>query len=288
MTKLIKIKDPHSIITTFSSNLHFPESLEVSKSKYFDVIKNFYNLINSSSSTNDLLKKIRSKDIKGKDRINYLKLFRRCVSSVCDTEMTKKINTITNQTIIKNYGHTFKDIKELKKQFKNLDNKIIYSLSSLLFEYDNRGFQGYALTEEFFKWFKNTFKDYQIFGPTGAGKDIELKEIVKDFNKSFPCDFIIKRNNKILSVGFARYDSTRGGSQSDDRTEGNSNKVFKLKEYCENKKTKIKIIFLSDGPGLAAKDTWKSNCELEEMWSDNILVTTLKLCEKKITKNWLG
>lgn len=50
-------------------------------------------------------------------------------------------------------------------------------------------------------------------------------------------------DNRLLAVGFARYDSTRGGAQSDDRTGGNSNKVDKIKRYCEKSNKKLKIIF---------------------------------------------
>ena len=86
-----------------------------------------------------------------------------------------------------------------------------------------------------------------------------------------------KINNEIVAVGFSRYDSTRGGAQSDDRTGGNSLKVQKLKSYkiCSGKI--IKIIFLSDGPGLIHNDTWKETCMLADSWEDNVRVTTLKI-----------
>ena len=64
-----------------------------------------------------------------------------------------------------------------------------------------------------------------------------------DFKGSFPCDFVIKRfgDAEVLAVGFARYDSTRGGAQSDDRTGGNANKVEKAKTFVKKFKKSIYI-----------------------------------------------
>ena len=104
----------------------------------------------------------------------------------------------------------------------------------------------------------------------------------------FPCDFVIrdKQSNKILAVGFSRYDSTRGGAQSDDRTGGNAQKVSKLREHCLATGEVIKVLFVSDGPGLAHRDTWEETLSLDESWDDNVRVTTLKTLEE-VTLNWL-
>jgi hypothetical protein len=128
-----------------------------------------------------------------------------------------------------------------------------------------------------------------ISGPRGAGRDIELNTIFPDFEGQYPCDFVIRKadTSEVLAVGFARYDSTRGGAQSDDRTGGNSYKVAKAKEYCDKTGDIIRLVFLADGPGLAHNDTWFESCELDGAWNGNVRVTTLKLADDRITHEWL-
>ena len=219
-----------------------------------------------------------------------LKMYRRCVSPVLDTETTKKIQKISTESLVENYGATFKPINKLQEQFGNMPNEIRYALAALIGEYDTRGQLGYQLTGVFFDWFETTFTNkLNIKGPRGAGRDIELKEIYNDFEGSYPCDFIITRSDEEtpLAIGFARYDSTRGGAQSDDRTGGNSNKVDKAKKFCEESGNSFKLIFLSDGPGLAHGDTWEESCVLDDRWNGNVRVTTLKLANRRITEEWL-
>ena len=48
----------------------------------------------------------------------------------------------------------------------------------------------------------------------------------------------------------------------------------------------IKVLFVSDGPGLAHRDTWEETLSLDESWDDNVRVTTLKTLEE-VTHNWL-
>lgn len=284
------IANPESIVTAIQSSPTFPEFLEGRFNRYSEHIELFISLINDSSSSAELLEKIRdSKRFKADIRMPLLKLFRRCVSTVIDTEKSKKLLHPTSM-FVEHYGHTFKDIDLLKRQFSNMPEKIIYSLTSLVGEYDDRGQQGYALTDSFFMWFEDTFRGkFTIEGPRGAGKDIQLNKIFEDFESDYPCDFIIKdiKNQEVLVVGFARYDSTRGGSQSDDRTGGNNDKVMKAKEYNEKTGRHFKILFLSDGPGLTHKDTWLEACILDGKLNDNVRVSTLKLLDERITEAWL-
>ena len=131
--------------------------------------------------------------------------------------------------------------------------------------------------------------DFNITGPRGAGRDIELSNIFTDFEYRYPCDFIVKHtaSDNLVAVGFARYDSTRGGAQSDDRTGGNSFKVEKARQYCESTGRLFKLIFVSDGPGLAHNDTWQEACDLDGQWGDRVRVTTLLLAPQRITSEWL-
>ena len=288
---LRKIVDPHEVITPISTGMTFPESLKAALTTYSDDIKRFQDLVKGSSSSADLLDKVRTPSAFDSDtRMSLLKLFRRCVSLVCDTENTKKITKISTKSIVDNYGHTFKPIGTLKIQFAQLTSAQVAALAALLSENDNRGQSGYSLTGHFFAWFEDTFKSkFTIEGPRGAGKDIELNSVFPEFKGSYPCDFVIRQvsTKKPLAVGFARYDSTRGGSQSDDRTGGNANKVDKAKAFHTTTGKKFRIIFLADGPGLVHRDTWEEACTLDGDWNDNVRVTTLKLAPRRITEKWL-
>lgn len=285
-----QITDISKVITPIDSTIRFPEVLQVLIDKYGNAIDLFCILIKDSQSSAEILERIRSSKRPAQERMALLKMYRRCVSPVLDTETTKKIKKIKTETLIETYGNTFKPIAKLKKQFSNLPMEYKYALAALVGEYDTRGQLGYQLTESFFDWFEEHFYGrYSIEGPRGAGRDIELSELYPDFKQSYSCDFVIKRvtDEEVLAVGFARYDSTRGGAQSDDRTGGNANKVEKAKQFDGFTSTQLKLIFLSDGPGLMHADTWKEACDLDGQWNGRVRVATLKLAEKRITSQWL-
>ena len=285
------IEDPHSVITPIQSGTTFPEFLKEKVDKYTPYINDFCQIVQESSSSQEVLERIREKSIKmnKEKRMALLKIFRRCVSPVCDTEATKKINKIPTSVFINNYGHTFKPIAKLKKQFISLPTEQLSALCVLLGEYDKRGEQGYVLTDLFFTWIEETFENFSIEGPRGAGQDVQLSNVFSDFVGNYPCDFIIreKTSSNVLAVGFARYDSTRGGAQSDDRTGGNSDKVAKAMQFSEGSGRNFKLIFLADGPGLTHKDTWFEACELDGAWNGKVRVTTLITAPERITKEWL-
>ena len=284
------IADVSKIITPIDSTIRFPEVLDILMEKYDDAIDVFCELVENSTTSAEVLEKIRSSERNASERMALLKMYRRCVSPVLDTETTKKIKKNSTDTLVETYGKTFKPISKLKSQFSTLPTEYRYALAALIGEYDTRGQLGYQLTGVFFDWFEEYFQgQYTIEGPRGAGKDIELSELYPDFKGSFPCDFVIRRytDKEVLAVGFARYDSTRGGAQSDDRTGGNANKVEKAKAFDAVNPTNLKILFLSDGPGLMHGDTWEEACELDGRWDGRVRVVTLKLGETRITPEWL-
>lgn len=286
---LSTINDPNTVITPIDTALRFPEILEVLLAKYRDDIDLFAALVAGSDSSAHLLDQIRQKQRPADTRMSLLKIFRRAVSPVLDTETTKKLK-IPTLTLVENYGTTFKPIEVLKEQFGQMDDLTKGALAALIGEYDTRGQLGYILTDNFFTWFEQTYDGLMtITGPRGAGRDVELNTIFADFDGQYPCDFVIRAavDDRPLAVGFARYDSTRGGAQSDDRTGGNSHKVTKAKEYCEKTGTKLKLVFLSDGPGLGHRDTWEEACKLDGSWNGNVRVATMKLAESRITPDWL-
>jgi hypothetical protein len=219
--------------------------------------------------------------------MSLLKIFRRCVALVLDTETSKKIRKYRTSELVRNYGQSFKPIKVLRDNFLNLSTEEEMALAALVGEYDERGQLGYMLTTMFFAWFEEAFPELVIEGPRGAGRDIELSSIFSDFPKDYPCDFVIRGSEaKVLAVGFARYDSTRGGAQSDDRTAGNEVKVLKAAEYSARTGRDFKIIFLADGPGLAHGDTWRAACQLDDSWDGRVRVTTFAMREDRISLTW--
>jgi len=287
---LSAIQDPNTIITAIDTAIRFPEILDVCSKKYANDIANFKALVAAASSSSNLLASIRSTRFTADQRMSLLKMFRRSVSPVLDTEMAKKITKVTTDSLVNGLGHTFKPINLLKQQFANLSRDEEAALAALIGEYDTRGQLGYLLTGQFFDWFEATFSSYfSIDGPRGAGRDIELSSIFSDYIGSFPCDFVIRSlsDNAVRAIGFARYDSTRGGAQSDDRTGGNSDKVSKAREFCRQFGNSFRIIFLSDGPGLAHRDTWEEACRLDGAWDGNVRVTTLKTAPSRVDPNWL-
>lgn len=287
---LSTITDPHSIITAIESGLRFPEVVPVMREKYEAAIRRFADLVAASTSSGDLLGRIRIPGIHSDQRMALLKIFRRCVSGVCDTEATKKITTISTRSLVDNYGSTFKPISKVKEQFADLNDVFVSVLAVSVGEYDNRGQQGYVLTGQFFDWFEEKFRGHlTIEGPRGAGPDVELSTVIPGFKGSCPCDFAIRQSldRSVVAVGFARYDSTRGGAQSDDRPGGNSAKVYMIREHCQPIRKSLRVVFLADGPGLAHKDTWGEAVKLDGLWGGNVRVITLKLANARVSLEWL-
>jgi len=138
--------------------------------------------------------------------------------------------------------------------------------------------------------FSSKFPNYSIEGPKRAGADIQLKNVFPDYpNPTRPVDFIIKdQKKKILAIGFARYDSDRGGAQEDDRTGGYNNCVKEFLEYTSKKGLDIKIIFLNDGPGLLLGSMWNDYSKLEKINPKKIMVLTLRMFNERLTKHWLN
>lgn len=161
-------------------------------------------------------------------------------------------------------------------------------ICALLWEYKDRGKKGYDLTERFFELFRNNFRGLKIIGPERAGRDILMKEVFAAYpNPNRPIDFVIKDKGNILAIGLARYDSDRGGAQEDDRTGGYSNCANEFLRYAKKKGINTKLIFVNDGPGLLLGSMWNDYSAIEKSWKGKIMVLTLRMVIKRITKEWL-
>jgi len=112
--------------------------------------------------------------------------------------------------------------------------------------------------------------------------------VFKDYPKpGRPVDFVIYKDQTVLAIGLARYDSDRGGAQEDDRTGGYSNCADEILGYAKRKGLKTKVIFLNDGPGLLLGSMWNDYASLERSWPGKILVLTLRMVPERITASWL-
>ncbi|WP_373544249.1 hypothetical protein [Chamaesiphon sp.] len=144
------ISDLGKIITPIDSTIRFPEILEILINKYSGAVETFCQLIRECDSSEDVLRQIRQPEREADERMALLKMYRRCVSPVLDTETTKKIRKISTESLIETYGLTFKPIAKLKQQFQAMSPEYRFALAALIGEYDTRGQSGYELTGLFF------------------------------------------------------------------------------------------------------------------------------------------
>lgn len=260
----------------------YPDNIDEAKVIYQPVIEEFIELADNAKSSVELFKLINKKT--GKQHVQLLRVFRKYVLPGVPVEATKiKKNA---EDILKHHTEDMRDLSEVRKLIKQrpTDDE---ALVTLLAEYASRGKKGYDLTEAFFEWFENKFKDsFTIQGPRRAGVDPQLRSILEGFTDEAPTDFIIKNKKKeVVAVGYARYDSDRGGSQEDDRTSGNNDKITKIREYNNRTGSKIKIIYVNDGPGLALGSMWRDYAALDT--KPGVLVCTLKMLDDRLTEEWL-
>ena len=164
------------------------------------------------------------------------------------------------------------------------------ALCAILWEYKDRGKKGYDLTDKFFDMIQAKFSDLNIWGPRGAGADVQAKSIWNDYpNESRPLDFVISSDDKktIYAVGLARYDGDRGGAQEDDRTGGYKNCADEVLEYVHSHGLNTKVIFLNDGPGLLLGSMWEDYSRIEERHPNEVKVVTLRMIDERLTESWL-
>ena len=270
---------------TFIDSEYYPDYIELAKILYSDVLIKFYDLVHDSTDSSDLLLNITQED--KHLRIQLLRIFRKYVSPDTSVEMLKVKSKIPS--IISEFSKRFRDLEEVKEKLYPRDEPDP-AIMALLYEYKDRGQKGYELTETFFTWFEANFEEkYEIKGPRKAGKDLILSNELDNFPYSAPADFIIyrKEDDQPLVVGFARYDSDRGGAQEDDRISGNRDKVTMIREYQQLYDVPLKTLFINDGPGLLLGSMWRDYSAIEEYGSGSVMVCTLKMLDKRLTEEWL-
>lgn len=270
---------------TMANGEFYPDILVDACELYKPVLVMFGQILRTSESSTRLLQQIT--DIKQQwMRIQLCRVFRKYVSPPTPVEMLKKKSMLP--MICKEYGKDFRSIDRVHAAFNKrpLPDE---ALCALMWEYKDRGKKGYDLTDRFFALFQASFPNFFIEGPVGAGADIQLKTIFKDYpNPNRPVDFVIRdENKKVLAIGLARYDGDRGGAQEDDRTGGYSNCAKEILEYTKKHHLSTKVIFVNDGPGLLLGSMWKDYSNLEKIKPGKIMVLTLRMFSDRLTSKWL-
>ncbi len=221
-------------------------------------------------------------------RIQLCRVFKRYVSPATPVELLKKKSQAAD--IVAQSGSNFRPIQEVQAAFM-LRPKPDEVLCALLWEYKDRGTKGYDLTERFFDLFQARFPTLSIAGPKRSGRDVLLGNIFPDYPKpDRPVDFIIYDTDgqTVLAIGLARYDSDRGGSQEGDRTGGYRDCVAEVRAYAVQRGlTKLKLVFLNDGPGLLLGLMWDRYAGIDESYSGLVRVMTLRMVPERLTYDWL-
>jgi hypothetical protein len=213
-------------------------------------------------------------------RGQLLRVFRKYVSPDTSVEMLKRVRK--TEQLIKDFGGRFRPIEDVRLYLDRRPSPD-EALIALLAEYGERGKKGYELTEAFFLWFEAEFSDegWTVDGPLGAGRDIDLKEVLAGYPTRTPVDFVVSDPDAhVRVVGFARYDSDRGGAQEDDRIGGNERRLREILQFAPAEgEPPVKVVFLNDGPGLLLGSMWADYAAIENGGQRRALVTTLKMAQ---------
>lgn len=277
--------DGHNWIT-LASGEYYPDILEDACLLYEPVLIMFGQLVKSSESSTRLFM-IISEVPETWMRIQLARVFRKYVSPGTPVEMLKRKSKA--KQICDQFGSEFRPIFEVQAAFTSrpLPDE---ALCALLWEYKSRGQKGYDLTERFFDMFHSYFPDLNIVGPKRAGADIRLGAVFDNYSKpDRPVDFVIYDTDAkgVLAIGFARYDSDRGGAQEDDRVGGYRDSANEILAYAREKGLNTKVIFINDGPGLLLGSMWDDYVHLENSRKGKILVSTLRMLPERLTYQWL-
>jgi len=271
---------------TFVEADYYPDYLEPAKEKYKDDMEEFGNLISRADTSADILRMINQGwTTTNKQRTQLLRIFRRYVSPDTSVEMMKKKKN--ESMVIDDFGHKFREIEKVRENWNNRPQPD-KTLAALLDQHSDRGFKGYWVEEQVFQWFEKNFANgYNLEGPRGAGRDVSLSDVFSGYPHNTPADFVLYGSNGDPElVGFARYDSDRGGAQEDDRTGGNANVVTNITQYSDEHDLDIKILFINEGPGLLLGSMWEDYARIEDS-AENIKVCTLKMLDERITEGWV-
>ena len=270
---------------TLATGEYYPDILPEACELYKPVLVLFGQILKRSESSTALFVNI-CELTETWMRVQLARVFRKYVSPTTPVEMLKAKSKA--EAICDQFGAGFRPIHEVQKAFASrpIPDE---ALCAILWEYKDRGKKGYDLTERFFGMIRAQLPGYTITGPERAGRDVLLGTVWGDYPKpDRPADFLIQRGSEILAVGFARYDSDRGGAQEDDRTGGYRDCASEVLGFAAGKRlNKLKVIFLNDGPGLLLGSMWADYTHLEHSGKGRVRVVTLRMVPERITSQWL-
>ena len=270
---------------TLGPSEYYPDYVTMAVQHYGPLIRHFRALLTNATDSSDLFRAIMA--VRGRDRIQLCRIFRKYVSPAAPVELTKTVkNTEAN---IEGFQDHFRPIEAVRTVFESrpIPDE---SLCLLLWEYKNRGEVGYSLTENLFPVLRANLENMTVDGPERAGPDLQLREEWKNYPKeSRPVDFIIRgENQQVMAVGLARYDNDRGGAQEDDRPGQYRETAREIVEFADSQEmNSLKVIFINDGPGLLAGSMWDDYASIDTMLGNRVRVATLKMVTERITKEWL-
>jgi hypothetical protein len=271
---------------TIFDTAFFPDTLEAARARYVPVLAAFDDLADQADDSADLLRRIQRqpKEVRGQ----LLRVFRKYVSPDTSVEMLKRVRR--TEEAIHSFGDRFRSIEEVRHHLEERPSPD-EALIAILAEYGDRGKKGYELTEAFFLWFEAEFgpAGWTVEGPLGAGRDVDLKNAIEGYPTRTPVDFIVRDPAEdVRVVGFARYDSDRGGAQEDDRVGGNERRLREILRFAEERGSDLRVVFLNDGPGLLLGSMWADYASIERGGEGKTLVTTLKMAQAgRFSIDWI-
>ncbi len=270
---------------TLANGDYYPDFLLQACQLYGPVLARSGQLLRESHSSQDLFMGI-SAISESWMRTQLCRVFRKYVSPQTPVEMLKRKRAATKTCA--DFGYMFRNIVEVQKHFaeRPMPDE---ALCALLWEYKGRGKKGYDLTEKLFEVLRTHYSGLTIEGPERAGQDVLLSQVFADYPKlDRPVDFVIRKDDMPVAVGFARYDSDRGGAQEDDRPGQYREVAQEILGYADTHGLPhLKIVFVNDGPGLLLGTMWNDYAGLEERVPDRVKVTTLRMVPERITTEWL-
>ena len=263
---------------------YYPDFIPLAIERYGPALERFRTLMGTAASSTDLYRRIVA--VPGPMKTQLCRIFRKYISPAAPVEVLKKVKD--TEANITGFAHQFRPIADARAAFGTrpvLDEV----LCSLLWEYKARGEAGYELTGNLFPLLKTNLENMTINGPVGAGPDIQLKRVWPDYpNEKRPVDFMIRKDQQVMAVGLARYDSDRGGGQEDDRTGHYQSTAKEIVDFADSRKMNtLKVIFINDGPGLLAGSMWDDYSDIDTMFGNRVRVATLKMVPERITRQWL-
>jgi hypothetical protein len=270
---------------TLATGEYYPDILPHACELYKPVLVLFGQVLKGSESSVALFMNI-CEIREGWMCVQLARVFRKYVCPSLSVEMLRRKRQAKN--ICDRFAGEFRKIVEVQRAYatRPIPDE---ALCALLWEYKDRGKKGYDLTQRFFAMIRQLLPDYEITGPERAGQDILMGTVWPDYTKlDRPADFVIRKGNSVLAIGFARYDGDRGGSQEDDRTGGYRDCAAEILAYTAARDLhQVKVIFLNDGPGLLLGSMWRDYALLEELGKGRIRVVTLRMIQDRLTRDWL-